>query len=120
LLMAANIDPNGKVGDGPLSALHTAYRYLSNNASRMDYVSYRKQGLPVTSAVMESLVKQIHQRVKGTEMYWNDSQRGGEGIVQLRSSYLCDDDRLRHYLRRRPGHPYVRRATKVRASNPKS
>lgn len=120
LLAAANIDPNGKVRDGPLSALHTAYRYLSNNASRMDYVSYRKQGLPVTSVVMESLVKQIHQRVKGTEMYWNDSQRGGEGIVQLRSSYLCDDDRLRHYLRRRPAHPYVRRATKVGASNPKS
>ena len=120
LLAAADIDPNGKVGDGLLSALQTAYRYLSNNVSRMDYVSYRKEGLPVTSAVMESLVKQIHQRVKGTEMYWNHGQRGGEGIVQLRSSYLCDDDRLRHYLRRRPGHPYVRRTTKVAASNPKS
>jgi len=116
LLTAAGIDPDSKVGDGPLSALHTTYRYLTNNASRMDYVAYRKKGLPVTSAVMESLVKQIHQRVKGTEMYWNDSQRGGEGIVQLRSSYLCDDDRLRHYLRRRPGHPYVRRTTKVGAN----
>lgn len=119
LLAAGDIDPAGKVGDGPLSALHTAYRYLSNNVSRMDYVSYRKDGLPVTSAVMESLVKQIHQRVKGTEMYWNDSQRGGEGILQLRSSYLCDDDRLLHYLNRRPGHPYVRRSTKVTASNQK-
>jgi hypothetical protein len=116
LLTAAGIDPDSKAGDGPLSALHTTYRYLANNTSRMDYVSYRKRGLPVTSAVMESLVKQIHQRVKGTEMYWNDSQRGGEGIVQLRSSYLCDDDRLRHYLRRRPGHPYVRRSTKVGGS----
>lgn len=111
LLRAAQIDPDGKVQQGPFSALHTAYRYLNNNVSRMDYVSYRKAGLPVTSAAMESLVKQIHQRVKGTEMYWNDCQRGGEGIVQLRSSYLCDDDRLRHYLRRRPGHPYVRRTT---------
>ena len=120
LLRAAGIDPGDKVGEGPLSALHTTYRYLSNNASRMDYVSYRQRGLPVTSAVMESLVKQVHQRVKGTEMYWNDNQRGGEGIVQLRSSYLCDDDRLRHYLRRRPGHPYVRRTTKVPASTPRS
>lgn len=120
LLKAAGIDPSNNIGDGRLSALHTTYRYLSNNASRMDYVSYRRRGLPVTSAVMESLVKQIHQRVKGTEMYWNDSQRGGEGIVQLRSSYLCDDDRLRHYLHRRPGHPYVRRPTKAAPSTPKS
>lgn len=120
LLRAADLDPGGKVEDGPLSALHTTYRYLTNNTSRMDYESYRKQGLPITSAVMESLVKQIHQRVKGTEMYWNEGQPGGEGILQLRSSYLCDDDRLRHYLHHRPGHPYVRRTTKTPASNPKS
>lgn len=118
LLREAGIDPAGKVSDGPLSALHTTYRYLTNNASRMDYVSYRKRGLPVTSAVMESLVKQIHQRVKGTEMFWNDSQHGGEDIVQLRASYLCDDDRLRHYLRHRPGHHFVRRTTKAVPSTP--
>ena len=59
----------------------------------------------MTSATMESLVQQIHQRIKGTDMFWNASQRGGEGIIQLHSSDLCDDDRLRHYLSHRPCHP---------------
>ena len=53
----------------PLKAVHDAHRYLSNNASRMNYATYRTQGLPVTSAPMESLVKQMNLRVKGTEMF---------------------------------------------------
>jgi len=66
----------------PHKAVHDAHRYLTNNASRMQYATYRQQGLPVTSAPMESLVKQIHQRVKGTEMFWNDGPHGGEAILQ--------------------------------------
>lgn len=120
-LKSAGIAPQSKVAAGPSEQLHTAYRYLSHNTSRMDYSAYRREGLPVTSATMESLVKQIHQRVKGTDIFWNASQRGGEGILQLRSSYLCDDDRLRHYLSHRPGHPYVRRTSrKTTPSTPKS
>lgn len=61
---------------------------------------------------MGSLVKQIHLRAKGTEMFWNEGA-AGEGILQLRSAHLCDDDRLVHYLNHRPGHPYVRRTTAV-------
>jgi len=38
----------------------------------MDYPRYRRLGLPVTSAPMESLVKQINTRVKGTEIFWDD------------------------------------------------
>jgi len=113
-LQALGIDPSAKVNEqSPASKLHTAYRYLSNNVSRMDYGRYRQQGMLVTSASMESLVKQINQRVKGTEMFWNDSRTGGEAIVQLRSAYLCDDKRLEHYLDHRPGHPFVRRTTKL-------
>lgn len=120
-LKSAGIDPQSKVVPGQNEPLHTAYRYLSHNTSRMDDSVYRRDGLPVTSATMESTVKQIHQRVKGTEMFWNASQRGGEGILQLRSSYLCDDDRLRHYLSHRPGHPYVRRTSRKNTpSTPKS
>jgi hypothetical protein len=110
-LKSQGIDPLSRVTAGSaLAVLHTAFRYLSNNESRMDYARYRRQGMPVTSAPMESLVKQIHQRVKGTEMFWNNSA-SGEGILQLRSAYLCEDTRLELYLDRRPGHPYVRRTT---------
>jgi len=46
----------------------------------MDYPAYRQAGLPVTTAWMESLVKEINYRVKGTEMFWNDPE-GAEAIL---------------------------------------
>lgn len=97
----------------PHKAVHDAHRYLTNNASRMHYARYRQQGLPVTSAPMESLVKQINLRVKGTEMFWNDSVKGGEAILQIRSAALSDDGRLDTYLARRPGCCFVRRTSRT-------
>jgi hypothetical protein len=96
--------------DDPRHAVAVAARYLSNNLGRMDYPAYRRQGLPVTSALMESLVKEINHRVKGSEMFWNDPE-GAEAILQIRAASLCDDDRLAGYLRKRPGYPYHRRTT---------
>lgn len=82
--------------------------YLENNQPRMDYPEYRRQGLPVTTAWMESLVKEINYRVKGTEMFWNDPE-GAEAILQVRAAALSDDDRLANHLRTRPGCPFTRR-----------
>lgn len=95
----------------PRVIVKTTLRYLSNNQSRMKYAEYRTQGLPVTTAWMESLVKEMNYRVKGTEMFWNDPE-GAEAILQLRSAALSDDDRLRHHLSTRPGSPYVRKTGK--------
>lgn len=89
-------------------AVADAARYLANNRARMDYPRYRRLGLPVTSALMESLVKEINYRVKGTEMFWNDPS-GAEAILQVRAAALCDDDRLAMHLATRRGCPYVRR-----------
>jgi hypothetical protein len=74
----------------------------------MKYPEYRQAGLPVTTAWMESLVKEINYRVKGTEIFWNDPV-GAEAILQVRAAALCDDDRLVHHLRTRPGTPFTRR-----------
>jgi len=82
--------------------------YLENNRSRMNYPEYRKAGLPVTTAWMESLVKEVNYRVKGTEMFWNDPD-GAEAILQVRAAALSDDDRLSKYLRVRPGFAFTRR-----------
>jgi len=79
--------------------------YLSNNESRMDYPRYRKEGLPITSAHMESLVKEIGYRVKGTEKFWNDG-KSAEAILQVRAATLCEDSRLEKHLTRREGHPF--------------
>jgi hypothetical protein len=82
--------------------------YLEHNQPRMNYPEYRRQGLPVTTAWMESLVKELNYRVKGTEMFWNDPE-GAEAILQIRAAALCDDERLAKHLRTRPGCPFVRR-----------
>ena len=50
----------------------TTIGYFQSNAARMDYPSCRREGLPVTSALMESFVKELNRRVKGTEKFWND------------------------------------------------
>lgn len=91
--------------DDPRKVLADAIGYFQNNASRMDFPEYRRRGLPTTSSHMESLVKEINARVKGTEKFWNDGP-SGEGILQIRAAALCDDDRLSKFLRSRPGHPF--------------
>ena len=58
----------------------------------MKYDEYRRQGLPITSSLMESAVKQINQRVKGTEKFW--SEEGAEAMLQLRADQLSDGDPL--------------------------
>jgi hypothetical protein len=89
---------------------------LRNNQSRMDYPVYRREGLPVTTAWMESLVKELNYRVKGTEMFWNDPE-GAEAILQVRAAALCDDDRLVSHLQTRPGCPFTRRPKTRKMTN---
>ena len=105
------VDPTTIDKEHSLRAVVDAWRYLGNNQGRMDYPTYRRHGLPVTSSLMESLVKQINLRVKGTEMFWNRPQ-GAERILQIRAAILSDDDRLDRYLKKRLGCQYVRRSTK--------
>lgn len=89
--------------------------YLENNRTRMNYPEYRRQGLPVTTAWMESLVKEINYRAKGTEMFWNDPA-GAEAILQVRAAALSDDDRLLRHLQNRPGCPFTRRPKSPKAT----
>lgn len=98
----------GMKEDDPRRVVARTITYLEHNRSRMNYPEYRRQGFPVTTAWMESVVKQINERVKGTEMFWNDPE-GAEAILQVRAAFLCDDDRLARHLQTRPGYPFVRR-----------
>jgi hypothetical protein len=96
----------------PRRVLVESLTYLRNNQSRMDYPRYRRQGLPVTSALIESLVKEMNYRVKGSEKFWNDGLQG-EAILQVRAALLSDDDRLAAHIRQRPGQPYARTSRKT-------
>ena len=113
----------------PSKIVHETLTYFRNNRERMNYPHYRRQGMPVTSSLIESLIKEINWRVKGTEKFWNrpeepaTSRRTGrpvrsqshrlpkmsaESILQVRAALLCDDNRLEKYIRSRPGSPFVR------------
>jgi hypothetical protein len=89
----------------PRIVVRSAMTYLENNSPHMDYPRYRQIGLPVTSAAVESLIKEINYRVKGTEKFWNQPEQA-EAILQVRAALLCDDDRLAQHLANRPGCPY--------------
>ena len=73
--------------------------YLRNNADKMKYDEYRKKGLPIVSSLVESMVKQISRRVKGTEKFWGEE--GAEAILQLRADYLSDGDVMAGFWQRR-------------------
>jgi hypothetical protein len=92
----------------PRKIVATTRTYLENNRERMKYPEYRQAGLPITTAWMESLVKEVNYRVKGTEMFWNNPD-GAEAILQVRAAVLSDDDRLSRHLRTRPGCVFTRR-----------
>ncbi len=91
--------------------------YLRNNRSRMDYPQFRREGLPVTSSLAESLVKQISKRVKGTEKFWDDGRRG-EAILQIRAAHISQDDRLARFVRNRPISPHSPRCRPRPATSP--
>lgn len=95
----------------PREVLRRTVTYLRNNESRMAYPEYRKAGLPVSSSMVESLIKEINYRVKGTEKFW-DNPEGAEAILQVRAALLSDDNRLSEWIANRPGTPFRRPPTK--------
>lgn len=102
------LPPANAAEDDPREQLRLIVGYLENNRARMRYDDYRRAGLPTTSAWMESAVKEMNYRVKGTEMFWN-SPDGAEAILQTRAAALSDDGRLVRFLARRPGSATLRR-----------
>ena len=53
----------------PRQVVAKTLTYLTNNQQRMNDPQYRQQGLPITSCLVESLIKEINDRVKGTEQF---------------------------------------------------
>jgi hypothetical protein len=98
--------PPGCADDDPRKVVADALGYVENNRSRMDYPRYRQLGLPISSAPVESVIKQVNQRMKGTEKFWLEG--GAEAILQVRAAYLSEDGRAQRYWSRpRPHAPAV-------------
>lgn len=56
--------------------------------------------MPITSAMVESPIKQVSRRVKGTEKFWD--REGLEAVLQVRAAYLSDDGRAEAHAAKRP------------------
>jgi hypothetical protein len=93
---------DGEAEDSPRSKVTDALRYLQNQKSRMRYDEYRRQGLPITSSHIESTIKQINRRVKGSEKFWSGG--GAEALLQLAADYLSETRPLTTFWRERPAH----------------
>ena len=72
--------PEDKETGTPRAQVASSLGYLSNQRTRMKYDQYRKQGLPLTSSPMESTIKQINRRIKGSEKFWD---AGADPMLQL-------------------------------------
>lgn len=87
--------PSDAAPNDPRQRLHRALTYFTNNASHMDYPEYRQNGLPITSSHIESTVKLINRRIKGSEKFW--LKAASECVLQLRADHLCDSKPLKSF-----------------------
>jgi hypothetical protein len=83
----------------PRRLVAEALRYLGNNAERMQYDAYRREGLPIMTSAVESAIKTINRRVKGSEKFWTEP--GAEAILQLRADYLSETETMEKFWARR-------------------
>ena len=98
--------PEGCAEDDPRKVVADTFGYVQNNRGRMDYPEYRRLGLPISSAPVESVMKQVNRRLKGTEKFWLGG--GAEALLQVRAAYLSEDGRAeRYWARPRPRGPAV-------------
>lgn len=97
-----------------LETVRETLGYVENNRTRMDYPEYRRRGLPISSAPVESAIKQLNRRVKSTEKFW--LRTGAEALLQIRAAYLSGDDRVDRYWSR--PRPHRRAAGEGRLARP--
>jgi hypothetical protein len=89
----------GDAETSPQQRVADAMRYLGNQRSRMNYPEYRRCGLPITSSHIESTIKRINRRMKGTEKFWD---QGAEPLLQLVADHLGPPQPREQFWQTRP------------------
>jgi hypothetical protein len=79
----------------PRRVLHQNVGYFTKHKQHMQYPEYRRRGWPIGSGTVESGIKQLNKRMKGTDQFWNTE--GAESILALRGQWLSQDGRWEHY-----------------------
>ena len=83
------------VDSDPRKLVFESLRYLKNNADKMRYNDYRRRGLPIMTSAVESVIKMINRRVKGSEKFW--SEPGAEAILQPCADYLSETETMSRF-----------------------
>jgi hypothetical protein len=100
--VATRADELGPPADGDetsaAAVVAKALGYLKNQRPRMNYHQYRRLGLPITSSHIESTIKQVNRRVKGTEKFWD---QGAEPLLVLAADHLSETNRLEQFWKTR-------------------
>ncbi len=65
----------------------------------MNYPEYRRWRLPITSSHVESTIKPINCRMKGTEKFWD---QGAEPLLQLVGGHLSPPQPREQFWQTRP------------------
>lgn len=99
----AGLPPKDAPDTDPRVVLYRNIGYFTNNQHAMDYPTYRANGWPIGSGVIEGTVKQFGLRVKGSEQFWN--LWGAEEMLALCELYFSEDDRWVNYWRERAASP---------------
>lgn len=82
----------------PRAQVTSSLNYLTNQRERMRYHEYRRQGLPLTSSPVESTIKQINRRIKGTEKFWS---QGADPMLHLVADRLSQTNVIAQFWSRR-------------------
>ena len=90
--------PEKDAETSPSAIVAKTLGYLKNQRRRMKYARYRKLGLPITSSHIESTIKQINRRVKGSEKFWH---QGAEPLLRLAADQISETDTLDRFWKTR-------------------
>jgi len=93
--------PPPKAADNdPRRILRANLSYFRTNRDAMDYAAYRQKGWPLGSGIIESTIKQLGKRVKGTEKHW--SLGGVEATLQVMALLVSEDGAWEGFWQRCP------------------
>ena len=91
------VPPANEAGT-PRAQVASSLSYLTHQRQRMKYDEFRRQGLPITSSPVESVIKQINRRIKGTEKFWS---KGGDPMLHLMADRLSQTNVTTEFWTRR-------------------
>lgn len=92
--------PESAPDNDPRRILANNLKYFRTNREGIDYPRFRKNGWPIGSGIIESAIKQVSKRVKGSEKHW--SIKGVEETLQVVTHLISEDDSWDDFWRRGP------------------